>query len=252
MWYMGGKHRQSKDIVRVLKDRHGFGFKYCEPFCGSMSSSVKVMKELSPSRIRLSDINRPLIKLWAGLVSGSIDLPRFITDQEYNMYKKTRDMEDPMTAWFGIAVSFGGKWFGGLARHSREKLDRYDFAPQVNSTMKKVEVLRRFAPDIQESDYHEATKNLRGWVIYLDPPYEGRTKAHCFHSFDTEIFWSRVRELSMNNDVYISVFDCPNDFETVHEWGNTVVGHHAAKPKDSTSEKLVTWTKNLTSKSRRQ
>ena len=251
MHYMGGKHRQSKDIVRVLKERHGSGFKYCEPFCGSMSSSVRVMKELNPSHTRLSDINKPLMKLWAGLVSGSIKLPRFITDEEYDRHKMIRDMEDPMTAWFGVAVSFGGKWFGGLARHSRGKLDHYDFAPQVNSTMKKVEVLRRFDPDLRELDYHEATKNLRGWVVYLDPPYAGRTKAHCFESFDTELFWDRVRKLSVNNDVYVSAFDHPDDFDVVHNWGNTIVGHHAAKPKDSTSEKLVTWNK-LKSKSPRR
>lgn len=80
-----------------------------------------------------------------------------------------------------------------------------------------------------------------GAVVYLDPPYEGRTKAHHFDSFNYNEFWDYARELSKRCIVFTSCFDCPPDFETVYSWGDTVVRHHASKGSDGTCEKLVVW-----------
>ena len=76
-------------------------------------------------------------------------------------------------------------------------------------------------------------------VVYLDPPYEGRTKAHHFDNFDYKKFWQWVRELSKRCTVFTSCFNCPADFETVYEWGDTVVRHLNSKGTDGTCEKLV-------------
>lgn len=76
-------------------------------------------------------------------------------------------------------------------------------------------------------------------VVYLDPPYEGRTKAHHFDNFNYPKFWEWARELSKRCVVFTSCFDCPEDFETVYEWGDTVVRHLNSKGTDGTNERLV-------------
>lgn len=55
MKYMGGKFRQSKMIAKVIGENEGKGFKYCEPFCGSMWSAVKVLKEVNNLRFYCND-----------------------------------------------------------------------------------------------------------------------------------------------------------------------------------------------------
>jgi len=229
MRYMGGKYRQSKKIVELIKQREGTNFKYCEPFAGGMWSATRVIKELQPSKIILSDINKSLILLWRNLISGELTLPETVTDEIYKKYQKQQDMDDPLTAWYGIACSFGGKWYGALARQERGYKDKYNFSAQVNSTMKKVEVLRK-TKNLQLfcADYWDVVKNLKGWVIYLDPPYAGE-KVHgfCGH-FNYSLFFERVKQISKYNNVYFTCFNCPNEFTIIYDWGDTVVRHHAA------------------------
>lgn len=243
MRYMGGKSRQSKQIVEILRRYHGEGFNYFEPFCGGMSSAAGVIKGLNPKRVVLSDVNESLINMWVALTEDKVTLPDTVTDELYNHYKLTQDVNDPLTAWYGHAVSFGGKWFGGLARNERGKMDSYDFSPQVRTTMKKVDALKKCGDlVILHKDYRFLLPLVAGWVVYCDPPYEGTTKAYNLAGeFDYVEFWDLVRAASEKNAVYVSCFDCPDDFEVLHSWGDTVIRHHAAiqANKNIVSEKLV-------------
>lgn len=244
MWYMGGKHRQSKMISQIIGEREGYGFQYWEPFCGAMWSAVRIIKDLHPSVVILSDLNQPLIAMWNALVRGELVLPSKITDAEYTRYKSEMNMEDPLTAWYGFGTSFGGKWFGGMARHTREKLESYDFSGQVRSTMQKVGVLRGCNNlTIIEAEFFQLLDFApSGFVIYCDPPYEGRTKAHPGESFDYPGFWNGVRSLSLDNSVYTTCFDCPDDFEILYDWGCTIVNQSGMKHEvkhGNITEKLV-------------
>lgn len=245
MHYMGGKFRQSKAIVAVIREREGTGFSYWEPFCGAMWSATSVIKHLHPTRVILSDVNRPLILLWQGLVHDRVILPVIVTDDDYVRYKKNMDMNDPLTAWFGFGLSFAGKWFGGLARYDGQgRQDSYDFSPNISSTIRKVEILKECNDlTIMESDYLELVGlDPSGFVIYADPPYENRTKAHCFDQFNTTLFWENMRKLSKNNRVYITCFEHPEDFEVLYDWGCTIVNQNGMKHEvkhNNITEKLV-------------
>ena len=244
MRYLGGKFRQAPAIAAVLRARHGTGFRYCEPFHGGMASVVRVVAELAPSVVLASDTNRPLVLLWQRLVAGTIELPNTCTDAIYDEYKRKQDHEDPLTAWYGTALSFGGFWFSSHARYYAGKREVYSEQIHVNSTMRKAAVLRSARSlSIWHADYWDSVRNLRGWVVYLDPPYAGRSKGHNFDEFDTELFWSRARALSRTNSVYVSCFECPPDFVPVHEWGDTVQRHGIVRPevRVATNEKLVVW-----------
>jgi len=243
MWYMGGKFRQSKQIAATIKDIVGESdFNYYEPFCGAMWSATRVIKECSPSKVVLSDISEALITMWKHLVNTDDVPPHLVTEEVRNEYKEKQDPKDWLTAWYGFATSFGGKWFGTIARHTRERKPIYDFSPGVKSTVRKVNVLKLVNNlSINNCEYQEY-RHVRGAVFYLDPPYKDRTKCHDYKAkFDHEKFWNFVRHLSKNNVVLVTEFITPDDFLVLHDWGDTVVRHYAAKNYGDASEKLVTW-----------
>lgn len=237
MWYMGGKFRQSKAICQVLKPYITPETVYVEPFCGGLWSAARVAKELEPSSMILNDVNKPLMLLWEKCLKDGCDwLPTDLREIEsnYQIVKAAQDDNNPLTAWYGIACSFGGKWFGGVARSN----ENTDFEPQKRSTKRKIEQVRHSNPQFHNKSYEDL--NIPdGAVVYCDPPYEGRTKAHHFDSFNFPQFWQWVRDLSKRCTVFVSCFDCPEDFETVYSWGDTVVRHLNSKGSDGTCERLV-------------
>lgn len=244
MRYMGGKFRQSKAIVEVLKPYITPDTVYVEPFCGGMWSAARVAKELHPSTAILNDINKPLMLLWERCLDEGCDwLPvdTETVEREYQGYKARQDENDPLTAWYGIALSFGGKWFGGVAR-AKKLDDKHPYGPNYEycrkSTGNKVHDLQSVQVELHTGSYDNIWIPDNA-VVYCDPPYEGRTKAHHFNGFDYSQFWQWVRELSKRCVVFTSCFDCPNDFETVYEWGDTVVRHLNSRGSDGTNERLV-------------
>ena len=238
MWYMGGKYRQSRAIVECLRPYAEDGFTYVEPFCGGMWSAARVCRDLRPGRVILSDINKPLMLLWDRVLREGTDwLPTDMREIEenYQHYKHSGE-DDPLIAWYGVACSFGGKWFGGVARSN----GRTDFEPQRRSTARKADALRPYSPELYCMSY-QVLEIPDGAVVYCDPPYEGRTKGHHFDTFDYGEFWQWVRDLSARCTVFTSCFDAPDDFRDVYRWGDTVVRHNHGHGADGTCERLVVY-----------
>ena len=195
---------------------------------------------MRPRKMILNDINKPLMLLWEKCFKDGCDwLPVDAerVEREYPKYRITQNENDPLTAWYGIALSFGGKWFGGVARHTKGQQDT-TYEAERKSMYKKIDSLRTVGTELYTGSYKDL-EIPNSAVVYLDPPYEGRTKAHHFDRFDYGEFWEWVRELSKRCIVFTSCFDCPNDFETVYEWGDTVVRHLNSKGTDGTNERLV-------------
>ena len=240
MRYMGGKLRQSKAICQTLKPYINPSTIYVEPFCGGMWSATRVVKELHPKKMILNDINRSLMLLWEKCLENGCDwLPvdPLVIEENYSKYKAMQNENDPLTAWYGVALSFGGKWFGGVARCSKGHMEK-SYEPERESTRKKIDLLRMVETEMHTGSY----KNLKipdGAVVYCDPPYEGRTKAYYFDGFNYSEFWGWIRELSKRCIVFTSCLDCPTDFETVYEWGDTVVRYLNSRRSDKTNERLV-------------
>jgi DNA adenine methylase len=237
---MGGKFRQSKAIVECLRPVINPETVYVEPFCGGMWSATRVIRDLNPKVSILNDINKPLMMLWDKCIKEGVDwLPtdQQIIEDNYQKYKREQNMDDPLTAWYGAAVSFGGKWFGGVARKVKGNEQDWYKADQ-RSIGRKVDILRSANLMLYSYDYQQLSIPDDS-VVYCDPPYEGRTKAHNFQGFDYSAFWQWVRELSKRCFVLTSCFDCPDDFRPIYQWGDTVVRHHNSKGTDGTNEKLV-------------
>ena len=56
--------------------------------------------------------------MWQGLQSGWTP-PDVITKEEYKYIREHKDENPALTGFVGFGCSFGGKWFGGLARNKR-------------------------------------------------------------------------------------------------------------------------------------
>lgn len=238
MRYMGGKCRQSKAIVEVLRPYVGCDTVYVEPFCGGMWSAARVARELRPGLMILNDVNKPLMLLWEKCLREGCDwLPQHPTEEEYTKYKQTQPENDPITAYYGFGFSFGGAWYTSYIKPGTSHN-----GCQVKSVKRKIDALSQ-TPIALCCGSYEDLDIPDSAVVYCDPPYEGRTKAHHFDSFDFLQFWQWVRDISKRCTVFVSCFDCPEDFETVYSWGDTVHrytdGKRESEYTDGTCERLV-------------
>lgn len=240
MQYMGGKFRQSKAIVQCLKPFFNESTVYVEPFCGGMWSAARVIKELHPKESILNDINKPLMLLWDRCIREGVEwLPQYPTPEQYNAYKTSKDENDPLTAYYGFGFSFGGAWFTSYIKPGTSHN-----GDQRKSIQKKVDAIKQCNIVLTNKSYIDLSIS-EGSVVYCDPPYEGRTKAHNFKEFNYEEFWQWVRNLSKRCVVLTSCFDHPSDFKVVYAWGDTVHRYTDGKREkqytDGTCEKLVVW-----------
>lgn len=248
MWYMGGKFRQRRAIADALRPYIDGDTTYVEPFLGGAWSFSKVLEDLRPGHAVGADVNGSLIELWRKVVAEGVDwLPTSMEEVEanYHAYKAAQDMSDPLTAWYGCACSFGGKWYGGVAR-GRTTTGPTGFEAQARSTERKAASMRA-CPDLTLlCCSYEELEIPDGAVVYCDPPYSGgktRIKAHRFDDFDVDAYYDWVRGLSQRCVVVCTTFDPPEDFEVLHDWGDTRVTHFNGRDRAErpTSERLVRW-----------
>jgi DNA adenine methylase len=206
MQYLGGKARVGKRLVEYLESVRKPGQEFIEPFCGGLW-----VTHLVPGDRVASDANKALITLYQEMQNGWLP-PAAVSEETYRAYKAKSDDSDPMTAFIGFGCSFAGKWFGGYARSGQR-----NYAMNArNSLLKKF----RSCADVRfvHADYWDAIQAApKGSMLYLDPPYANTTGYGETGSFDSGVFWSVVRKVSLEHDVYISEYSAPPDFRCVLE-----------------------------------
>ena len=214
MRYMGGKFRQSKAIVEVLKPHITPDTVYVEPFCGGLNSAARVAKDLKPKQMILNDANKSLMLMHQKCFrEGTEWLPLNISREVFNDYKTRQPEDDPLTAWIGIGYCLTPDWFHSYAPYSAESAK--------NGHKRCIEWLHNCDNvEFNYGDYRDMTIP-DGAVVYLDPPYDPKGGYHN-KQFDIPEFWEWARALSKRCTVFVSCFQCPEDFESVYEWGNTV------------------------------
>jgi len=244
MNYMGGKFRQGKKIAEVVaRLSAGGGRLYYEPFCGAMGSAYQVLDRcgVNLAGSRLSDVSSPLITMWTAVLNGW-EPPDQVTEEFYDYVKLIQDPDDPITAFVGFGLSFGGKYFGTFARSKPGKKPHgHDAGCAKRSCKRRASVLSKHGAKVYCCDYREVIDS--GQIFYLDPPYhpgKGRNKCHDFAGgFDTQEFFEYARMLvALGNRVIVTGFDAPDDWRVIHSWGDTVVRHYAGKGSDGTCESI--------------
>ena len=147
--------------------------------------------------------------MWKALQSG-YKLPEIVTEEDYKYIKEHKEENPALTGFVGFGCSFGGKWFGGIARN--KKGDNY-CARAEKSVMKDLVGLKTatfICDDYRNVEIPEDS------IVYCDPPYENTT-GYTTGKFNSNDFWEYVRNLSKTNKVLVSEQSAPDDFVCIWE-----------------------------------
>lgn len=71
--------------------------------------------------------------------------------------------------------------------------------------------------EIHNKDYKEFS-DIKGSIIYLDPPYKNTSKVYKHNNLDYEEFFDWCEYMSKDNIVLISGYDMPKNFEYIYEF----------------------------------
>ena len=249
MKYMGSKSRISKYIIPIIQkyiDDNNIA-QYLEPFCGGLNVFDKIQCD---KKIAI-DKHKYLIALFNHLKEGG-GLPISVSKEEYSNVRSNHDnYKDWYVGAVGFLASYNGRWFdGGYAKSGIEKTkngERYRdyYQESKNNLLQQFEKLKIDFDkiDFKCNDYNNyKDRNIKGFLIYCDPPYKGTKEYSNSKNFNHEDFWETVRLWSINNIVLISEENAPSDFECI--WKQEVSRSIKATDKSVSIEKLFIHNKN--------
>jgi len=187
MQYLGGKHYQAAKIIPILETSRKPGSRFVDACCGSLN----IVSKISGDRLA-NDACVPLISLFRGWQEGWRP-PEFISEEEYAIIKNgSRDPRDPLTAFAGFGLSYGGKYFDTFARAWKTpagKRTKYvDGATPVDFSSLAANGLARKMAKCQGVEW--SSKDLFDLdirpddLVYIDPPYFGREQYTYFGKSD--------------------------------------------------------------------
>jgi len=221
MAYLGGKSKSAEHILEVLNNPLFDSYDYIEPFCGYCHILRRVLNKKSYT---ISDNNKLLIVLLKHIQKTKGKHP-IITEKEYKALHSNPSKDPLKAAYAAFCYSYNGKFFGGYVNkygtreYPKERKRYYDDLHDVESFHKA---------NIKYVDYSKYS-DVKGKLIYCDPPYEGTTEYHS--SFDSSKFWDFIRKLSKYNYVFVSEYKAPDDFSCISqkEKRNSISGKGATR-----------------------
>ena len=208
MRYQGGKSRIASTIAEVIRERERERNQtFVSLFCGCCAVEAKLAPHFD--RVICNDKHEYLIEMLKGVQNG-YELPEHISEEEYKYIKSHKDEDKILAGFVGFGCSFGGKFFGGYARNKEQT----NHALQGKKSLLKDMI---YLPNAEFTclDYHDVDIP-NGSIVYADPPY-ANTTTYQGQKFDSEAFWEYMRQISKNNQVFISEQTAPDDFECIWE-----------------------------------
>lgn len=246
---MGSKSRIAKYIVPIIQkyiDDTGCKY-YLEPFVGG----ANVIDKIKCSTKIGSDKNRYLIAL---LQRAQANEPLYtsVSKELYDAARTAFNNGDD-TKFFdwemgniGFLASYNGRWFdGGYAKSGYEKTKNGErfrdyYREAKDNLLEQAPNLKGVKFSCKDYRYYNEV-NLKGFVIYVDPPYQNTKQYANAMSFNYEEFWQTMRDWSKNNIVLISEQNAPDDFECI--WEQEVSRSIKANDKSKSTEKLFIYNK---------
>ena len=207
---MGSKNRFAKELVPIIESYITSETKgYLEPFVGG----ANMIDKINCSKKYGCDINEYLIALLEKVRDDSINLPKVITNEDYDSVRLNCGNFDKWYVGFvGFLCSFGSKFFGGYARGKNNNGVPRNYARESYDNLIKQ------APNLKGIVFKHCSfqdvNNIKGFVIYCDPPYRGTTK-YKTDEFPYDEYYDWCRKMSRNNIVLCSEYWMPDDFECI-------------------------------------
>jgi DNA adenine methylase len=165
---MGSKDRNAKHILPHILQYLDKNTWYVEPFVGGFNMMDKLPNH--DKRIA-ADNHYYLIELYKAVQQGWVP-PTSISKSEYRDIQKNKEKYPAeLVGFVGFGCSFGGKWFGGYAT---DKIGKRNYCLEShNNILRQAEGIK--GVEIYCCEY-DSLPIPEGSVIYLDPPYYGKTK----------------------------------------------------------------------------
>lgn len=212
MIYLGSKNRLSKHLKPIIESYIDENTQaYIEPFVGGGNMIDKI--EVPPGVRRIGyDVDKYCIAVLQGLRDGRLPLLE-VSKELYDHVKQNKEEYDDFTVgYIGYELSFGSKFFAGYAKRDDRKKrgDVYSW----KHCMAQADRLRDI--EFAVKDFRDL-EEVKGCVIYCDPPYRGTTEYKGVPPFPYEEFYDWCRRMSKDNTVLVSEYDMPEDFEVVWE-----------------------------------
>jgi DNA adenine methylase len=206
--YHGGKMTIAKELAEYIRNDSEYGM-FFSPFCGSCAVERLLVQDFAICF--LNDINKDLIMFLQELYDNVFEFPITTTEEEYKKLKTAES--SAMRCFYGHFLSFAGKWFGGFS----QKYQRGDRVRDYNKEARESAI--RLQTDLKKGDILFDSKSYDEYTpfkmcIYIDAPYKSTTD---YGEFDHDKFWNIMRKWSEHNDVFISEYVAPPDFECVFE-----------------------------------
>lgn len=219
MKYMGSKSRIAKEIVPIIQSYidKSENKLYWEPFVGG----ANVIEHINATHKYGSDKQEYLIALYKNLDKIET-LPDFVTKEHYvevrdSYNKKDGKFENWYIGAIGFLASYNGRFFdGGYAGivHTKAGTVRDYYSEAKRNLEHQAEKLKDVKFNC--SDYL-LCRNVKGFVIYCDPPYQNTKQYNSSLNFDFDTFWQWARDMSKWNTVIVSEQEAPNDFDIMWE-----------------------------------
>jgi DNA adenine methylase len=209
MKYLGSKRKFKKYILPLLIDEcyKKNIYIWVEPFVGG----ANLIEDVPDDFIKIgTDLNPHTISALIGIRDYANILPTSISEVEYK--KLIGKIPDPVTSWIRFVAAFASKFEDSYAKSKNSNEETYLTRGKKNA-LKQCEKIKNVK--FYTCDY-SSHSNLKNCLIYCDPPYKNTTKYNK-NKFDYDKFWHWCREMSLNNSVFISELEAPNDFKCIWE-----------------------------------
>lgn len=240
MKFMGSKQKISKELSPIIQEFITEGtIGYAEAFVGGANMFDKI-----EAKIKIGyDLNHYLISLLNYIQNLDNKLPETISEEEY---KKVKENKSKYPEWYvglvGFCASYGARWFEGYARSFKK--DGTTPRDMPNEAIRNIQKQRYSLKGIFECRNYKtlSSEDLRGYVIYCDPPYKGtknyRNKDFS-EIFDYDNFYKWCIEMNKYNTVLISEYDMPDsDFECIWSKEHKTLLNSLKKEKDSSNKRV--------------
>lgn len=209
-YFLGGKKRIGEEIsyyIYNISNDSDFIIKgYCEPFCGMMgvyNHIPKLFEKHKPKlKYKAGDRNPYIIKLWKGLQEG-FNPPIKCNEKEYYKLKEKND-----NSLKGIFLGFAAS-IRGVFRSTYLERNIESQAIECKQIAKKIKDVKLYSGE------YDIFSDLKGYIIYCDPPYKGSISPYSIGEkyntkFDYDKFIKWCEKMSENNIIFVSEYQKPS------------------------------------------